>query len=133
MEIYGLGIVAGCMFVGSFLGYSLGNVLGVSGNVGGVGIGMLFLVLLSNYRESKGKPFHERTSKGILFLSALYIPIVVAMAAQQNVVAAFAGGIVAFAAGGVATIGAMFLVPLISKLAIKEDTVESNTEIKKVN
>ncbi|MCG8484704.1 MAG: malonate transporter subunit MadL [Clostridia bacterium] len=117
MEIYGLGIVAICMFVGSFIGHSLGSVLGVSGNVGGVGIAMLILVLLSNYYEKKGKAFHERTQNGIKFLSALYIPIVVAMAARQNVVAAFEGGIVAFAAGGIATIGAMFLVPLISKLS----------------
>lgn len=117
MEIYGLGIVALCMFVGSFLGYSFGNLLGVSGNVGGVGIAMLMLVLISNYYEGKGKAFHERTQKGILFLSTLYIPIVVAMAARQNVVAAFEGGVVAFAAGGITTIGAMFLVPLISKLS----------------
>lgn len=117
MEIYGLGIVAICMFVGSFIGYSLGSVLGVSGNVGGVGIAMLILVLLSNYYEQKGKAFHERTQNGIKFLSALYIPVVVAMAARQNVVAAFEGGIVAFAAGGIATIGAMLLVPLISKLS----------------
>lgn len=123
MEIYGLGIVALCMFAGSFLGYSFGNLLGVSGNVGGVGIAMLFLVLISNYYESKGKAFNERTQKGIIFLSTLYIPIVVAMAARQNVVAAFQGGVVAFAAGGLATIGAMFLVPLISKLS-REDHAE---------
>lgn len=133
MEIYGLGIVAACMFAGSFLGYSFGNLLGVSGNVGGVGIGMLFLVLISNHYESKGKAFHERTSNGIKFLSALYIPIVVAMAARQNVVAAFDGGIVAFAAGGIATIGAMLLVPVISKLAIKEDITETENTSEKTN
>lgn len=119
MEIYGLGIVAACMFAGSFIGRLLGTLLGVSGNVGGVGIAMLFLVVLSNYLESKGKAFHERTSRGIVFLSSLYIPIVVAMAARQNVVAAFKGGAVAFLAGGVATIGSMFLIPLFSKLGSK--------------
>lgn len=133
MEIYGFGIVAACMYLGSLLGYSFGHVLGVSGNVGGVGIAMLFLILLSNYKESKGQGFHERTSKGIQFLSALYIPIVVAMAARQNVVAAFDGGVVAFAAGGIATIGAMFLVPLISKFAIKDEHIASDSVSKKAN
>lgn len=56
-------------------------------------------------------------------LSALYIPIVVAMAGIQNVVAAFSGGAVAFLAGGIATIGSMLLVPLIGKLG-KDKTIE---------
>ncbi len=123
MEIYGLGIVALCMFIGSFFGNALGKILGVSGNVGGVGIAMILLVVLTNYLESKGKGFGERTSKGILLLSALYIPIVVAMAARQNVVAAFEGGAVAFLAGGLATLGGLLLVPVIAKLG-KEETTE---------
>lgn len=124
MEIYGLGIVALCMLLGSFLGNALGKLLGISGNVGGVGMAMLFLVLLTNYYEGKGKAFSERTQKGILLLSSLYIPIIVAMAARQNVVAAFEGGVVAFAAGGVATVGSMFLVPLIAKLGSDEENKE---------
>lgn len=116
MEIYGFGIVAICMFAGSFIGMTLGNILGISGNVGGVGFAMLMLVIFTNYREAKGKPLSERTQNGIRLLSALYIPIIVAMAARQNVVAAFEGGAVAFLAGGVATIGAILLVPVISKL-----------------
>lgn len=133
MEIFGLGIVAICMFIGSILGYSIGGFMGVSGNVGGVGIAMLFLVLISNHLEKKGKSFSERTAKGIKFLSALYIPIVVAMAARQNVVAAFEGGVVAFAAGGIATIGAMLLVPVISKLSKKDNAEVTETRRKKAN
>ncbi|WP_130805380.1 malonate transporter subunit MadL [Senegalia massiliensis] len=121
MEIYGLGIVALCMFVGSFIGRGLGNLLGIDGNVGGVGFAMLMLILVTNHFEKKGKPFSKRTSNGILLLSSLYIPIVVAMSARQNVVAAFEGGAVAFLAGGVATIGALLLVPLITKLTVKEN------------
>ena len=37
--------------------------------------------------------------EGVVFWSAMYIPIVVAMAAQQNVVAAVAGGRLALLAG----------------------------------
>ncbi len=121
MEIFGFGIVAFCMFVGTFIGRSLGAVLGVSGDVGGVGFAMLLLVIISNYRESKGKPLSEKTQNGIILLSALYIPIIVAMSSIQNVVAAFAGGAVAFLAGGVATIGAMLLIPVISKLTASKE------------
>ncbi len=123
MEIYGLGIVALCMYLGSLIGYSIGGALGISGNVGGVGFAMLILVLISNHVEQKSGGFAERTQKGILLLSALYIPIVVAMAARQNVVAAFSGGAVAFLAGGISTIGAMFLVPVIGKLGKKEELI----------
>ncbi|GAU78530.1 malonate transporter subunit MadL [Fusibacter sp. 3D3] len=120
MEIYGLGIVAFCMYVGSFIGYFIGEALGISGNVGGVGFAMLILILLSNYVEEKKGGWSEKTQNGIYLLSALYIPIVIAMAGIQNVVAAFTGGAIAFVAGAVATIGSMFLVPLIGKLGSKE-------------
>ncbi len=121
MEIFGFGLVAICMFIGSFIGRGLGSILGVSGDVGGVGFAMLLLVIISNYRESKGKPLSEKTQNGIILLSALYIPIIVAMSSIQNVVAAFAGGAVAFLAGGVATIGAMLLIPLISKITASKE------------
>lgn len=117
MEIYGFFIVAICMFLGSIIGTLVGTLVGVKGDIGGVGFAMLLLILISNHYERRGKKFSEGTHRGIVFLSALYIPIVVAMASIQNVVAAFQGGVVAFAAGILATIGALFLVPLISRLA----------------
>ena len=123
MEIYGLGIVAFCMYIGSFLGFGIGKVIGVSGDVGGVGFAMLLLVLVSNYFESKNGGWSEKTKNGIYLLSALYIPIVVAMAGIQNVVAAFSGGAIAFLAGGIATVGSMLLVPIIGKLG-KDKTIE---------
>lgn len=121
MEIYGLGLVALCMFIGTLFGRVLGSILGVQGDVGGVGFAMLLLILISNYYEGKGKDFSQNTKNGILLLSALYIPVIVAMSSIQNVVSAFSGGLVAFVAGGGATIGALFLVPLISKLVPREE------------
>ncbi|GAB6086653.1 malonate transporter subunit MadL [Alkaliphilus crotonatoxidans] len=121
MEIYGLGLVALCMFIGTLFGRVLGSILGVQGDVGGVGFAMLLLILISNYYEGKGKDFSQKTKNGILLLSALYIPVIVAMSSIQNVVSAFSGGLVAFVAGGGATIGALFLVPLISKLVPREE------------
>ncbi|MBZ4654798.1 MAG: malonate transporter, MadL subunit [Peptococcaceae bacterium] len=111
MEIYGLGIIAACMFVGVFVGSIFAKLLGVSGDVGGVGIAMLLLVLVSNYIK-----LDEKTQNGIKLISNLYIPIIVAMAATQDVVKALSGGAVAFLAGGVATVASFFLVPLLSRI-----------------
>ena len=126
MVIYGLGIVAACYFTGNFAGRLLGQLMGIGGNVGGVGLAMLLLVIVTARIQKTKGGFSEQTSKGIIFLSSIYIPVVVAMAAKQNVVAAIDGGAVAFLAGGIATIGAMLLVPIISKLGSK--AVESGDQ-----
>ncbi|WP_261534395.1 malonate transporter subunit MadL [Burkholderia multivorans] len=69
MIIYGTALLAFCHLAGLFLGDLLGAAIGVKTNVGGVG-----------------------------FWGAMYIPVVVAMAANQNVVAALKGGPVALLA-----------------------------------
>lgn len=53
----------------------------------------------------------------------MYIPIVVAMAAQQNVVAAVSGGPVAVLAGTLAVVVSFALVPLISRIGPKGDAL----------
>lgn len=119
VEIYGLGLLAGCMFVGVFLGSVLANFVGVSGDVGGVGIAMLLVVLLTNKLK-----LSEKTKNGISLVSNLYIPVIVAMAAIQNVTGALKGGAVAFLAGGVATIASLGLVPLLTRLGKKQKPKE---------
>lgn len=37
MVIYGVGLLAFCFLVGQFIGESLGRILGIEANVGGVG------------------------------------------------------------------------------------------------
>jgi malonate transporter MadL subunit len=56
------------------------------------------------------------TEKGIAFWSAMYIPIIVAMAASLNVNAAFQGGWAALLAGGAATLLGFMLVPVLSRI-----------------
>ncbi|HBK13500.1 MAG TPA: malonate transporter subunit MadL, partial [Gammaproteobacteria bacterium] len=91
MVIYGVGLLAACMLVGVILGDLLGQLIGVQANVGGVGIAMLLLLWATN--ASRLKPlFAPPTATGITFWSAMYIPIVVAMAAKQNVLAAVSSG-----------------------------------------
>lgn len=116
MVIYGVAILAVCMLIGSIVGEIIGRLLGVDANVGGAGIAMLLLLCLTNLSSSKFslKPI---TQSGISFWSAMYIPIVVAMAAKQNVVAAVSGGWMAFLAGMVAVTLSFALVPVLSKLA----------------
>jgi malonate transporter MadL subunit len=46
----------------------------------------------------------------------MYIPIVVAMAARQNVAAAVDGGVLALVAGVAAVVVSFALVPILSKL-----------------
>lgn len=116
MEIYGLGLVAFCMLVGSFIGRIVGNIIGVNGDMGGVGFAMLLLIIISNNMEDSGNKLSEKTSRGINLLSSLYIPIIVAMSAIQDVVSAFKGGLVPLLAGLIATIVGLYLVPVISKL-----------------
>lgn len=61
--------------------------LGVPANAGGVGIAMLLLIFVGSYLGKRGL-LSAKTEQGVEFWSAVYIPIVVAMAAQQNVLGA---------------------------------------------
>ncbi|MFT5132802.1 MAG: malonate transporter MadL subunit [Gammaproteobacteria bacterium] len=120
MIIYGVALLSFCLIVGMLIGEMLGVALGVEANVGGVGIAMLFLVLASN--TDRFKTLVEGVSgKGIQFWSAMYIPIVVAMAAKQNVMAAFEGGMLAVAAGVSAVVVSFALVPVISRIGLSSN------------
>ena len=114
MIIYGVAILSLSMLAGVFLGDLLGVVLDVEANVGGVGIAMLVLLFLSNRSGAKIQP-SPMTANGITFWSAMYIPIVVAMAAKQDVYAALKGGPVALLAGTLAVVGGFALVPVLSR------------------
>jgi len=97
------------------IGQGLGALLGVDANVGGVGIAMLMLVLVSN--SSRFKSLTGGTAGlGIQFWSAMYIPIVIAMAARQNVAAATEGGMLALVAGVAAVLVSFALVPVIARI-----------------
>ena len=115
MVIYGVALLSFCMLVGVFVGDLLGEVMGVQANVGGVSIAMLLLLVLTNLgsREAALSPI---TEKGIGFWSAMYIPIVVAMAARQNVFSALSGGWMAIVAGVAAVTASFAMIPLLARL-----------------
>ncbi|WP_437879468.1 malonate transporter subunit MadL [Pseudomonas sp. LRF_L74] len=104
MIIYGVALLAVCTLAGVIIGDLLGVLLGVKSNVGGVGIAMILLICARLYMHRHGGMSKE-CEFGVGFWGALYIPVVVAMAAQQNVVTALHGGPVAL----IAAIGSVLL------------------------
>ena len=118
MVIYGVALLSVCMLTGMFVGDLLGELMGVQSNVGGVGVAMLLLVLLSNL-DSRALKLSPITETGVGFWSAMYIPIVVAMAAQQNVVGALAGGWMAILAGAVAVVASFAMIPVLARFGQK--------------
>lgn len=115
MIVYGVALLSACLVAGMIIGEALGVILNVDANVGGVGIAMLFLVLASNSERFKSLT-HGVAGEGIKFWSAMYIPIVVAMAAQQDVAGAAEGGVLALIAGVAAVVVSFALVPVLSKI-----------------
>ena len=115
MTIYGVALLALCSLVGLVLGEALGALLGVKANVGGVGFAMVLLIFITGWLGRRGR-FKPLSSGGIVFWSGMYIPIVVAMAAQQNVVGAIKGGPLAFLAGTLGVVLSFAMVPLIARI-----------------
>src|SRR6476659_527086 len=89
--VYGTELLAFCFLAGIVLGDLLGAALGVKTNVGGVGIAMLLLVFTRLFLQRSGRLL-PTSEAGIHYWGAMYIPVVVAMAAQQDVVKALSGG-----------------------------------------
>ncbi|MFT4886459.1 MAG: malonate transporter MadL subunit [Pseudohongiellaceae bacterium] len=120
MIVYGVALLSLCLIAGMLVGETLGVLMGVQANVGGVGISMLLLVFASN--TDKFKSLTEGAAgAGIQFWSAMYIPIVVAMAARQNVAAAADGGLIALVAGVAAVVVSFALVPVLSRIGKNTD------------
>jgi len=115
MKIYGVAILAACYLVGQFIGDWFGRVFEMSGNLGGVGFAMILLILLNDYLNKK-KLLVPETEQGILFWSSMYIPVIVAMSATQNVKAALTGGWVALIVAITATSVCFLLIPFIAKI-----------------
>ena len=122
MVVYGVALLSVCMLVGVFVGDLLGVLIGVQANVGGVGIAMLLLIIITNLSSQRFK-LGSITEKGIGFWSAMYIPIVVAMAAKQNVIAAVSSGWMAIIAGVAAVAASFAMIPLLARFGDSDPNV----------
>ncbi|WP_019986765.1 malonate transporter subunit MadL [Rudanella lutea] len=121
MVIYGVAVLAFCYVMGQLAGEFLGQLIGVDANVGGVGFAMLLLILFNDWFTKKG--YTDRlTEGGIQFWSQMYIPIVVAMSATQNVKVAVSSGLIAVLAGVVPVLLCGAVIPLLAKLTTPKTT-----------
>lgn len=116
MTIYGTALLALCTLLGVLLGEALGVVLHVKANVGGVGLAMLLLVAAKAWLGRRGL-LNDGIRLGVRFWALMYIPIVVAMAAQQNVVAAVENGPMVIVTGAAAVALCFLLVALFGRAA----------------
>ncbi|WP_417660359.1 malonate transporter subunit MadL [Pseudomonas sp.] len=128
MIIYGVAFLAFCTLVGITIGELLGKLIGVPANVGGVGIAMMLLIFLGGYLKKRGYLI-PKSEQGVEFWSAIYIPIVVAMAAQQNVFGALSGGPMAILAGVAAVVVAFALVPVLDRMGQKKPDAPTEPDV----
>ncbi len=126
MKIYGVAILAFCFLVGKLAGNLLGVALNIDGDIGGVGFAMIFLIVLNAFLR-KNNLLVRDTELGILFWTAMYIPIIVAMSATQNMKAAISGGPLAIIIGVAVCVVVFSMVPVISKIGRMEDLQKPQT------
>ena len=129
MVIYGTAILAICHLLGDYLGNTLGMLLGVKANVGGVAISMILLILSKELLARKGY-LPQVTQFGVLYWSGMYIPIVVAMSAGQNVVAALSGGMLGLIVSIASLIGTVLVIRYLNRISGDYETYEWTIETK---
>jgi malonate transporter MadL subunit len=127
MIIYGTALLAVCHLLGIVLGDLLGAALGMRTNVGGVGIAMLLLITARLYLHRHGR-LSATSENGVHYWGAIYIPVVVAMAMQQNVVAAVRGGPVAVIAAVGSVIVCALFVSFINRMEPEHKETETGTK-----
>ena len=105
--IYSLVTLALCMLLGKYIGTCFGALVGINADVGGVGFAILLLLFVNN---CKWFPFAKKQdfTQGMNFWKKMYMPVVVAMAASQNVYRMLNSGMVAIV-GGAAAVAFPFL------------------------
>lgn len=116
MAIYGVSLLAFSFLAGQMVGEMLGKAIGLDTNVGGVGFAMLVLILLNSWFIKK-KYITPTAEEAIQFWNNMYVPIIVAMSATQNVRAAVSGGSLALLVGIMPALICFICIPYISKFA----------------
>lgn len=120
--IYSLVTLALCMLLGKYIGTCFGSLVGINSDVGGVGFAILLLLFVSNCKKFTFAQKPE-FKQGMNFWKKMYIPVVVAMAASQNVYRMLTSGMVAIV-GGAAAVAFPFL--LLYILHKREERREKN-------
>lgn len=126
--IYGVALLAGCMFAGSFIGNLLGLLTGLNSDIGGVGFAMLLLLVATN-SKTVNKIMPKGYTKGVEFWKEMFIPVIIALSASQNVVSALDGGILALVAGVGVVVVMLLLIPVFNKFLPKTVEEGENKEV----
>ena len=121
MTIYGTALLSICLLAGVSAGTALGQLLGVDADIGGVGIAMLLLILSTDWLRRTGR-LKPPTESGVSVWGSIYIPIVVAMAASQNVLTAVKAGAVAVVAGIAVVLVSFSLVGVLARYGHPDGT-----------
>ena len=127
--IFGVALLAACMFIGSFVGNVLGALIGLDSDVGGVGFAMILLLILTNSKKVN-KLLPEGYVKGINFWKEMFIPVIIAMSASQNVVSALDGGVLALVLGVGVVVIMLLLIPVFNMFSPKNNEDETKEEEK---
>ncbi|MBE6688369.1 MAG: malonate transporter subunit MadL [Ruminococcaceae bacterium] len=127
--IYGVALLAGCMFVGSFVGNLIGLWTGLNSDVGGVGFAMILLLIATNSKKVNSI-LPQNYTKGIEFWKEMFIPVIIAMSASQNVVSALDGGALALSLGVGIVVIMLLLIPVFNMFSPKE-TKQEDKEVQK--
>ncbi len=126
--IYGVALLAGCMFIGSYVGNLLGLLTGLNSDIGGVGFAMILLLIVTNSKKIN-KILPKGYEKGIEFWKEMFIPVIIALSASQNVVSALDGGILALTAGVGVVVVMLLLIPIFNKFISTSSEDEDNKEV----
>ena len=125
--IYGVALLSGCTLIGSFIGNLLGLLTGLNSDIGGVGFAMILLLMVTNSKKMN-KIMPEGYMKGLEFWKEMFIPVIIAMSASQNVVSALDGGVLALTAGVGVVIIMLLLIPLFNKFTSKASENEGKED-----
>lgn len=121
--IYGVATLAACMLLGTVIGTVFGNLIGAGTEIGGVGFAMLLLIFVTN---SQKLSFTQKPAfvQGVTFWKFMFIPVVIAMTATQNVFSMLSSSIVAIVAGAAAVGFSYLMLFVLHKLGQKERVEE---------
>lgn len=108
MQIYGTALLSLCVVAGLAAGRAAGALFGLDSDLGGVGLAMILLILTTDALRRRGL-LDASAEGGITFWAQIYVPVVVAMAASQNVRGALQGGWMA-ALAGLSAVGSAFVI-----------------------
>lgn len=126
--IYGVALLAACMFVGSLIGNLLGIVTGLGSDIGGVGFAMLLLLIITNSKKA-AKLLPKGYEGGLNFWKEMFIPVVIAMSASQNVIGALDGGVLALVAGLAVVAVSFLLIPVFNRFSPKPEEKKENEKV----